>query len=62
MTAVLESSPIVEVEYVSIVGIETLADLDTIEASALIAVAARVGATRLIDNLIVDLNDGQASV
>ena len=62
MTAVLESSPTVEIEYVSIADVETLADLDTIEASALIAVAARVGTTRLIDNLIVDLNEAQPSV
>jgi pantoate--beta-alanine ligase len=40
-------------EYVSIVDAETLAPLDTVDRRALVALAARVGRTRLIDNAVV---------
>ena len=56
MHEILQSAPNVAVEYLSIVDPETLAELETITERAIIAVAARVGMTRLIDNIIVDLN------
>lgn len=56
MSAVLASSRRVIVEYISVVDTETLSHLPMIENEALIAVAARIGRTRLIDNIIVDLN------
>ncbi len=56
MNEVLEPSAQCAVEYISIVDPETLAQLETITERALIALAARVGTTRLIDNIIVDLN------
>ena len=56
MNEILQSAPNVAVEYVSIVDPETLAQLETITERALIAVAAKVQTTRLIDNIIVDLN------
>jgi pantoate--beta-alanine ligase len=56
MSAILNSSGRVSVEYVSIADVETLAELAVIRDKALIAVAARVGKTRLIDNTIVNLN------
>lgn len=56
MNEILQSAPGVAVEYVSIVDPETLAQLDTITERAIIAVAAMVKTTRLIDNIIVDLN------
>ncbi len=40
-------------EYVSVSDEQTLEELDTIDRPALILLAARVGATRLIDNIIV---------
>jgi len=43
----------VELEYVAVVDPDTLADLDRIRGACLVAVAAKVGATRLIDNVIV---------
>jgi len=46
----------VDVGYVQMVDVETLKELATIEKKVLIAIAARVGKTRLIDNIIVDLN------
>ena len=43
----------VEPEYVSIVSSHTMKDLDEIQSEALVAVAAEVGAARLIDNMLV---------
>jgi pantoate--beta-alanine ligase len=43
----------VEVDYFRIVDADTLEDLSEARVGALVAVAARVGATRLIDNLLL---------
>ena len=56
MTEILQSAPDVATEYANIVDPETLAELETITDRAIIAVAAKVKTTRLIDNIIVDLN------
>jgi pantoate--beta-alanine ligase len=45
----------VEPEYFELVSAETLEPLDTIAGDVLIAVAARVGPVRLIDNVIISL-------
>lgn len=47
------SKPSVNIEYISILDAKELVELETITKEALIAVAARVGKTRLIDNIIV---------
>lgn len=51
MREVISEKPSVKVEYISIVDPTDLAGLDTVSSGALIAVAARVGKTRLIDNI-----------
>ena len=53
--AVLQAEPLVEsVDYVSVVDADTMAGVDAIgEPAAMMAVAARVGAVRLIDNVIL---------
>jgi pantoate--beta-alanine ligase len=43
----------IEVDYVEVVDPETLASLDTVRTPAVVLIAARVGTTRLIDNLLV---------
>jgi pantoate--beta-alanine ligase len=53
MLRVLQASPNVRVEYADIVDPDTLLPLDHIREGALIAVAARVGTTRLIDNILL---------
>jgi len=53
MRAVLASEPLARVEYVSVADAETLAELETIEGPAMVSLAVRIGATRLIDNVIV---------
>lgn len=53
MRAVLEGYPGADVEYVAVVDPESLAPVETVDASTLVALAARVGSTRLIDNVVL---------
>jgi len=50
---VLENEPGLKIDYVEVVSPDTLEPIASIEPHALVAVAAWVGETRLIDNLIV---------
>ena len=56
MRKILEQAPSLEVEYISIVDTNTLQNLENIADKALVAIAAKIGSTRLIDNIMVDLN------
>ncbi len=51
--AVLADEPEIRVDYFSIVDPETLEDVSDVTAGALVAVAAAVGLTRLIDNVLI---------
>jgi pantoate--beta-alanine ligase len=51
MNRIIEAESRADPEYVSIVDPVTLADLETIEDEALVALAVRFGETRLIDNV-----------
>ena len=54
--AVLDAEPGVRADYLALVETSTLAEVpDGTTGPALLAVAARVGTTRLIDNVIVTL-------
>jgi pantothenate synthetase len=48
----------VAVEYISIVEPETLAPVALVDPSSLVALAARVGGTRLIDNIEISKGIG----
>ena len=50
-----EQEGAVEVEYVELVDSETLRSIATIRGKVLLAVAGRVGRTRLIDNLVLSV-------
>jgi pantoate--beta-alanine ligase len=52
--AVLATEPLAEVEYVSCADSRTLAELERVDGPALLSLAARFGATRLIDNEWLD--------
>ena len=54
MCEVLRQVPALRLEYVSIVDAEGLEDLKQVQGKVLVAIAARLGATRLIDNIVVD--------
>ena len=51
MSAILESTPGLRVDYFSVVDPDTLEPVDSLRDGALLAVAAWIGQTRLIDNL-----------
>ena len=46
--------PLIESDYICIVDVETLQNINRIKAKVLIAVAAKLGKSRLIDNIMVD--------
>lgn len=54
MAAVMRRVPALQIEYISLVDPETLEDVECIRGTVLIAVAARLGPARLIDNILVD--------
>jgi len=54
MREVLGQVPALQVEYVSIVDAASLEDLEQVKGKVLVAVAGRLGSTRLIDNIVVD--------
>ncbi len=50
MRDVLATEPLADVEYVSCADGVTLRELDRVDGAALLSLAVRFGATRLIDN------------
>ena len=50
---VLASEPKVAVDYLEVVNPDTLEPVERITQTALLAIAARVGSTRLIDNVLL---------
>ncbi|MBI4540016.1 MAG: pantoate--beta-alanine ligase [Gemmatimonadetes bacterium] len=54
MRAALESRPLVRLQYLEIVDPETLQPVAQVSAGAVVAVAAFLGGTRLIDNMVLD--------
>lgn len=55
MRATLGLVPALQVEYVEVVDAESLQAVDPLGGEVLVAVAARLGATRLIDNIRLDI-------
>lgn len=55
MLACFNDAPNAAIEYLEIIDRDTLQPLAMIDRSAVVAVAARVGKTRLIDNIFLDL-------
>jgi pantoate--beta-alanine ligase len=53
MKELVSQKPMVNIDYVSIVDTKDLKDVPVISGEALVAIAAFVGPTRLIDNIIV---------
>lgn len=57
MRTILSESQAIEIQYVSIVDVETLLDIDEIAGTVLVAIAVKIGQCRLIDNIIIDANE-----
>ncbi len=54
MRKVINTPGTVDIEYISIVDTQTLQEIEKISSESLVAVAAKIGNTRLIDNIIID--------
>jgi pantothenate synthetase len=50
MAAVVASEPLAQLGYAAVVDLETWEDVDRIRRPVRLLLAARIGATRLIDN------------
>jgi pantoate--beta-alanine ligase len=62
MLATLEQEPAVRIDYLAVVDPDTLLPLEDVAAGALLAVAAYVGNTRLIDNVLLPSASGNAGM
>ncbi len=54
MLKILGEAPALQVEYVSLVDAESLEAVGRVNGRVLVAIATRLGSTRLIDNIVVD--------
>jgi pantoate--beta-alanine ligase len=62
MRATLEPEPAVCIDYLAVVDPDTLLPVEDISAGALLAVAAHVGNTRLIDNVLLPDTRGRKPI
>jgi pantoate--beta-alanine ligase len=54
MRKIITAAASAKIEYIEIVDAETLCPIKKIDRPALVALAVRIGRTRLIDNIIID--------
>jgi pantoate--beta-alanine ligase len=54
MTELIRKEPLADIDYISIADAETLEELDTVRAKALVSMAVKFGRTRLIDNIVLE--------
>jgi len=52
----ISEAPSAKIDYVSIVDTASLENIPKLKGEVLVAVAARIGKTRLIDNIILDIH------
>jgi pantoate--beta-alanine ligase len=57
MTKHIESAGPCEIQYLRVVDLDTIKEVDAVDRPVLIALAVKIGPARLIDNIIVD-SDG----
>ena len=55
--SILSEQPDIKIDYIEIVDLEKLQPVEKIDGPVLVAIAAFVGTTRLIDNIIIDKNE-----
>lgn len=52
MKEIIKSEPLAEIDYVEMVDMNTMKNIDAVEGAVLCAIAVKIGKTRLIDNFI----------
>jgi pantoate--beta-alanine ligase len=62
MRATLQEEPGIRVDYIAAVDPDTLLPVDDVKAGGLLAIAAYVGKTRLIDNILLEPATGNTGV
>ena len=62
MAATLQQEPAVRMDYLTVVDPDTLLPLQDVSAGGLLAIAAYVGSTRLIDNVLLTSSPGNAGM
>ena len=55
MSDFVETEPLAKIDYVKMVSLETMQQVETIEGGILTAIAVYIGKTRLIDNFMYEL-------
>ncbi|MDD6880441.1 MAG: pantoate--beta-alanine ligase [Firmicutes bacterium] len=55
MTTEIQKEPLAKIDYVKMVSLETMQQVETIEGGILTAIAVYIGKTRLIDNFMYEL-------
>lgn len=58
ITKNLSSEPCIEIEYIAAKDASTLEDLNILTGKVLVAIAVKIGQTRLIDNIVVEVDSG----
>ena len=56
MIEMIESEALAKIDYIEILDFETFQRLKVIQNKTLISMAVYIGKTRLIDNMVIDLN------
>ncbi len=54
MTELIQKEPLADIDYISIADADSLEELDTVRAKALVSMAVKFGSTRLIDNIVLE--------
>ena len=57
---VLESEPLLQIEYTQVVDAGTFRPIDTLQGELVLPLAVRIGRTRLIDNIRLAVDDAAA--
>ena len=52
MRDMIETEPMAEIDYVEAVNMDTIEKISVLQGNVLVAIAVRIGKTRLIDNFI----------
>ena len=53
VTSKIKTEPMASIDYVNVYSFPALEPIDTVDDEALLAIAVRIGKTRIIDNVIL---------
>ena len=56
MTSLIQKEPLAQIDYVSVAGANDLEELKVVDRPTLVSLAVRIGKTRLIDNITLEMD------